>query len=343
MKKQHYMTWEERVQLEALRKAKVPVAEIARILRFTRQTVYNEIRRGSYLHTYDYRDKWEYSAVKGQSLHDKAQRHKGGKKKGVSDPEYMDFLAYMIKRQHYSPAAALAAARRAGYQTSICTATLYSYIENGVFKRLGNIDLPEKVSRRTKKSEKRSRVSHPKLPSIEQRPEWVNDRSEVGHWEMDLIVGKKESAPCLLTLTERCSRRELIRKIPNKQAASIRSVFDQLEKQMGKKKFRETFVSLTTDNGSEFMEYDLLRKSIYKGNRFDLWYCHSYAAWEKGTNENHNRMIRKFFPKGTDFSKVSTKRIREVEDWMNNYPRKIFDWATPNEMTYQASQTLSGS
>lgn len=330
----HYMTYEERLQLEALLKAKVPVARIAKILGFTRRTIYNEIRRGAYTHmrTEDLRIERRYSAVKGQDLHNKAQRHKGREKKGISDPDYMDFLAYMIKRQHYSPAAALAAAQRAGYQTTICRNTLYTYIETGFFKHLGNIDLPEKVSRRTKKAGRKSRVAHPKLPSIEQRPEWVNDRSEVGHWEMDLVIGKKEAAPCLLTLTERCSRRELIRKIPNKQAASIRAVFNQLEKQMGKKKFRETFRSLTTDNGSEFLEYNQLRKSIYKGNRFDVWYCHSYAAWEKGTNENHNRMIRRFFPKGTDFAKVSPKRIQEVEDWMNNYPRKIFNWATPNEM-----------
>ena len=79
------------------------------------------------------------------------------------------------------------------------------------------------------------------------------------------------------------------------------------------------------------MEYDKLCRSLYGGSRFQVWYCHSYSAWEKGSVENHNRMIRRFFPKGTDFSKVSKKRIADVQDWMNNYPRKILGWQTPNE------------
>ena len=79
----------------------------------------------------------------------------------------------------------------------------------------------------------------------------------------------------------------------------------------------------------EFLEYDQLTKSIFGGKRFDIWYCHSYAAWEKGTNENHNRMIRRWSPKGTDFSKVKNAEIAALQDWMNGYPRKVLDWKTP--------------
>ena len=146
---------------------------------------------------------------------------------------------------------------------------------------------------------------------------------------MDLIVGKAETKPVLLTLTERYSRQELIFKLPDRKAATIRGVFDRLERRCPD--FSERFKTLTTDNGSEFMEYDTLCRSIHGGNRFQVWYCHSYSAWEKGSVENHNRMIRRFFPKGTDFSKVSKKRIAAVQDWMNNYPRRVLGWQTPNE------------
>ena len=95
--------------------------------------------------------------------------------------------------------------------------------------------------------------------------------------------------------------------------------------------FRQKFRSITTDNGSEFLEYDKLCQSIHGGQRFQVWYCHSYSAWEKGSVENNNRMIRRFFPKGTDFTKVSKKRIAAVQDWMNNYPRRILNWQTPNQ------------
>ena len=100
---------------------------------------------------------------------------------------------------------------------------------------------------------------------------------------------------------------------------------------MGRKRFRERFRSITTDNGSEFLEYDKLRQSIRDGPRFDIYYCHSYSAWEKGTNENHNRMIRRWFPKGTDFGRVTKRQIAAIQDWMNGYPRRILGWKTPLE------------
>ncbi|MFQ9444872.1 MAG: IS30 family transposase [Vescimonas sp.] len=73
-----------------------------------------------------------------------------------------------------------------------------------------------------------------------------------------------------------------------------------------------------------------MRKSCRrKGRRFDIYYCHSYSAWEKGCNENHNRMIRRFFPKGTNFDQITDRQIRRVQDWMNQYPRKSLAWKSP--------------
>lgn len=331
MGKHHYMTRDERLQLEALSKAKMPVAKIAAQLGFSRQTIYNELKRGQYNYVREshgyYYDDTAYSADKGQQIHRYNQTAKGRQLKIGNDHEYAAFLEDKILKERYSPAAALAAARRAGHQTSVCVATLYSYIDKGVFLKLSNKHLWIKGNRKPKAEKQERRVAHPKLPGIEQRPEWINDREELGHWEMDLIIGKAGSSPVLLTLTERASRYELIFKLPDRKATTIRGVFDQLEKKH--KNFKERFRSITTDNGSEFLEYDKLIRSIYGGQRFDVYYCHSYSAWEKGCVENHNRIIRRFFPKGTDFSKVSKRRIAEVQDWMNSYPRKILGWAAP--------------
>lgn len=326
MKKQHYMTRDERFQLEAMYRNKVSVSEIARQLGFCRQTIYNELKRGQYVHTFEWYDKIYYSADKAQQIHDYNQTGKGRPLKIGNDHAYASFLEDKMLHDRYSPAAALASARRAGYHTSICTSTLYSYIDKQVFLHLTNKDLWYK-SKRKKRTHPVQRIAHPKLPSITNRPEHINDRSELGHWEMDLIVGKKDTRPVLLTLTERVSRQELIFKLPDRRAATIRGVFDKLERQHSD--FRQRFRSITTDNGSEFLQYDKLRQSIYGGTRFQIYYCHSFAAWEKGTNENHNRMIRRFFPKGTDFSRISKKRIAEVEAWMNCYPRKILAWQCP--------------
>lgn len=341
-KKQHYMTRDERYQLEALLKAKVSVGKIAKQLGFCRQTIYNEMERGAYIHTCDYWDEVRYSAGKAQQLHNRNQTAKGGQLKIGNDHAYAKFLEDKMlgvqedgsvdKRKRYSPAAALAAARKAGYQTSVCTSTLYSYITKRIFPRITNKDLWEKGKKKSKSNKPEKRIAHPALPSITSRPEPVNQREEAGHWEMDLVVGKSKSKPVLLTMVERKKREPMLFKLPDKRAASVRRVFDQLEKKLGKTKFRETFQSITTDNGSEFLEYQELVKSIHGGSRFDIYYCHSYSAWEKGGNENMNRLIRRWFPKGTDFSKVTKKEIAECQDWLFHYPRKILDWKSPSEL-----------
>ena len=329
MRKQHYMTEQERHQLEAMRRNKIPVREIARQLGFCERTIYYELRRGSYVHTCDFWDEKRYSAQKGQQTHNYNQTAKGRPLKIGCDHTYATYIEHKIIVDRYSPAAALAAAKRYNFQTHICVSTLYSYINKRVFLTLTNKHLWDKRRKKQKKDDTEKRIAHPKLPSIENRPAYIGQRSERGHWEMDLIIGKAETSPVLLTLTERYSRQELIFKLPDRKASTIRGVFDQLERQH--KDFDQRFKTLTTDNGSEFMEYEKLCRSIHGGSRFQVWYCHSYSAWEKGSVENHNRMIRRFFPKGTDFSKISKKRIAAVQDWMNNYPRKILQWQTPNE------------
>ena len=335
-KKQHYMTRDERLQLEALNRAKIPVAQIAKQLGFSRQTIYNELRRGSVkqvkrINGY-YTEIIEYSADKAQQIHDYNQTAKGRPLKIGNDHKYAEFLEDKILNERFSPAAALAAARAKGHRTSVCVATLYSYIDTRVFLNLTNKDLWMRKKQEKKKDDAEQRIAHPRLPSIEIRPDYVSSRQEYGHWEMDLIVGKAETKPVLLTMTERVSREELIFKLPNKKAATIRAVFDKLE--ISTLRFREKFKTITTDNGPEFLEYDLLTRSIRDGRkRFEVYYCHSYSAWEKGSVENHNRMIRRWFPKGTDFSRVTKKQVADIQDWMNNYPRKILGWMTPAEMS----------
>ncbi len=340
-KKQHYMTEEERYKLEAYREAGKGVSWIARKLGCCRQTIYNELDRGAYVHDCGWYDEVRYSADKGQQVHEYNQTAKGPGLKIEKDRAYADFLERKMlgvqedgtvdQRKRYSPAAALELARREGFKTSVCVTTLYSYIDKRVFLNLSNKDLWEKSKKKQKKKTVR-RAPHPLLPSISERPEQINLRSETGHKEIDLIVGKKGTEAATLTMTDRKARTELAFKIPDKRAASVRAVFDRLERKLGKRRFGDMFKSVTTDNGSEFLEYDELTKSIFGGKRFEVYYCHSYSAWEKGTNENHNRFMRRFFPKGTDFTKVSQKQIQEAVDFMNHYPRKILDWKMPVEV-----------
>jgi len=340
-KKQHYMTYAERLKLEAYHNdAKFSVLKISRLMGFSRQTIYNELRLGSYMHTCDYYDQERYSADKAQQIHDYNQTAKGRPLKIGNDHAYAAFLERKMlgiqedgktdRRKRYSPAAALACAVRKGFKTSVCTSTLYSYIDKGVFLKLGNRDLWEKSRRKRKTGNTQPRTAHPKLPSIADRPKDIDLREETGHQEMDLIVGRSGSRSVLLVFVDRSAREPMLFKLPDRRASTIRSVLDKLERSMPD--FRRRFRSITTDNGSEFLEYDKLTQSVNGGKRFEVYYCHSYAAWEKGSCENLNRMIRRWFPKGTSFDEVTEEDIAMCQEWLSSYPRKSLGWKCAKEI-----------
>lgn len=333
-KKQHYMTYAERVRLETMLRYKIPIAQIAQDLGCCRQTIYNEMKRGEFEYLNNdhgqYRPEKRYSADKGQQLHEKANRNRGRELKIGNDIELANYLEEKMLRDKYSPAAALASAKTNGFTTSLCVGTIYNYIEWGVFYAMTSNDLWEKPHRKKKAERPEQRISHPKFPSIEQRPAYINERQEIGHWEIDLVMGPQKTKAALMVLTERITREIILRKIPNKKTSTIVTELDKLEKTTPD--FREKFRSITSDNSVEFLDYEGMRRSIYEGERCEIYYCHSYASWEKGTIERNNRIIRRFFPKGTDFTKVTKKQVAAVQDWMNNYPRKILNWMTPNQM-----------
>lgn len=134
-----------------------------------------------------------------------------------------------------------------------------------------------------------------------------------------------------MTLTERKLRAEITQKIPFRTIEAVCSALDQRERKLGSKKFKKLFKSITGDCGSEFMDYEKLECS-YRGGGSVLtafYYAHPWSS-ERGSNEQANGMIRRFFPKGTDLSKVSKKEIKKVQNWTNNYPRKILGGLTAN-------------
>ena len=137
------------------------------------------------------------------------------------------------------------------------------------------------------------------------------------------------TSECALTLTERKTRAEIIRKLPNAEAHSVVEEINKLEASLGRETFRKLFKSITADGGPEFMDFEGIEKSSDGTKRTGLYFAHPYCASERGTNENHNRMFRRFYPKGTDFSKLNPMLFIEVQEWMNSYPRKILKGSTP--------------
>ena len=128
-----------------------------------------------------------------------------------------------------------------------------------------------------------------------------------------------------MTLTERLTRKEIIRRIPKKDIQSVHGALNKLKKEMTE--FDQVFKSITSDNGLEFAKLHQWGKQ----SGVDIYYAHPYSSWERGTNENTNHLIRRFFPKGTEAKRLTKKRIEEIENWINTLYRKVIGWRTSEE------------
>lgn len=163
--------------------------------------------------------------------------------------------------------------------------------------------------------------------SITTRPETIDKRLYFGDFELDTIIGKKcGKHECLMTLTERKTRFEIIFKLKGKTSEDVINKFNKL-KIFLKTNYNKIFKSITTDNGSEFSRFlDIIINTNTK-----IYFCHPYCSGEKGTNEKSNSMIRYFIPKGKLIETYSYEDINKIAVWMNNYPRKILNYKTPLE------------
>ncbi|CMV56348.1 IS30 family transposase [Streptococcus pneumoniae] len=164
--------------------------------------------------------------------------------------------------------------------------------------------------------------------SIEQRSEAINLRLENGHYEIDTVLLTRAKNYCLLVLTDRKSRHQIIRLIPNKSAEVVNQALKLILKQ-------HKILSITADNGTEFNRlFDVFSEE-------HIYYAHPYASWERGTNENHNRLIRRWLPKGT--KKMTPKEVAFIEKWINNYPKKCLNYKSPREDFWMANLNLKFS
>lgn len=169
--------------------------------------------------------------------------------------------------------------------------------------------------------------------SIEKRPKEIYDRLVYGHWELDTVESGKDDKTCLFVFTERMTREELIFKAGGKNQESLLKILNRLERQLTAPVFRDTFKTITCDNGVEFLDMDGMEKSYCNKimKRTKVYYCHPFNACERGSNENANKLIRRWIPKGSSISTFTDQYIKDLQDWINNYPRKIFNYLSAYE------------
>ena len=328
--KGQHLSLSERIEIQSWKRLDKSNRFIALTLGRSHSTINDEIKRGTAV---------QKKLVNGKAYYLKAYYAETGhllykKHREVCKPQYKllkveGFIKYAkqkIQVEKWSPDIIVGRAIELGtYEAHerICAKTLYRYIDEGLMS-LNNMDLWLKLQRNTKPKRNRER-KHILGRSIDERPQEINDRSTFGHWEIDTVVGKKtKGEPVVLTLTERLTRYQIILKMRGKNEGSVNETMERLSK--GNPHFPALFKSITSDNGSEFAGLSEVLHGLS-----EVYFAHPYASWERGTNEKHNGIIRRFIPKGKSLKDYSSNQIKQITHWMNHLPRKILQYQTPTE------------
>lgn len=318
----------ERGQIAALLREGKTQSYIAEKLGRSKSTISREIKRGtaeqmrSDLTMYK-----EYFPETGQTVYENNRANCGAKHKLARVEEFLKFAEDKILYKKWSPDSVVGFCRRNPMwqdNVIVCTKTLYNYIDQGLLK-VRNIDLQLKLRLKPK----RKRVCQNKRilgKSIDQRPKEVESRQTFGHWEIDTIVGKKNKDSVILSLTERKTRYELLFILDSKDSTAVNKALLDLKACYGEY-FSKIFSTITADNGSEFSKLS----EVLQETGIEVYYTHPYSSWERGTNERHNGLIRRFIPKGKSIKDITIETIKRIQNWLNTYPRRILNYRTPEE------------
>jgi IS30 family transposase len=251
------------------------------------------------------------------------------KPRGIRWTRHRPLLAYVLRglRQEWSPEQIAGRLKRdfpRDKRMRVSHQSIYSYIQadrkadGALWKRL-------RQSSRIRRKAYGSGARRQRIPDrvgIDQRPAEVESRKQVGHWEGDTMLGQGKAR--LATCVERKSRYVFIARLPDGTACQFNAAAIKRLRKIppgGRK-------TMTTDNGSEFVEHKTLGKRL----GFKTFFADPFASWQRGTNENTNGLIRQYFPKGTDFSTVSVQKVARVATKLNNRPRKCLRYKTPAEV-----------
>lgn len=316
-RKSKHLTYQERIQIQTLRKENFSHNAIARHIGRDRRTVDREIKRNSTKHGYQPR-------VAGQ-LYRRRRRRSQYKK---VNKKMLSYIEKKLKLQHSPDQIANTMQRNIGCKIS--TKRIYQLIwknkkNGGILYQNLRIQNGKKI--RKKRGSRAYRQEIPHRIDIDQRPEEVNNRSEYGHWEADLVLGKKSTGGALVTLLERKSRLLLIGHVTRKTTNAVNSEIKRLLRSSG-----HMVKTITYDNGAEFKKHFQINKYF----NCQSYFAKPYHAWERGANENANGLIRQYIPKGPDMQQVTRNELRIIMNRINNRPRKILDYETANQVWLKA-------
>ena len=320
---QHLLS-EERHEIEVFLKLGWSIYRIAKEMGRPYNTIKNEIKRGT-VSLYHGRVQ-RYRADKGYQVYLEHRKESRRKYRCLGVAPFLNYVVKAFREQGWSLDSCVGKARASNVfnrSETVCTRTLYRYVDLGLLP-IRNIDLPEKLRRNTK----RKKINENKRilgRSIEERPESIESREEFGHWEIDSVLGKRDES-AVLSLTERKLRVSIWLKVKDHSAEAAEKALKALFQSFGSK-YTEVFKSITADNGSEFANLAGLEEVGIK-----VFFTHPYSSFEKGTVECHNRMLRRFLPKGKSIDDYTADEIMIFADLINALPRKRLGYRTPEEL-----------
>jgi IS30 family transposase len=303
-----HLTLEQRYKIEALVKAGFRIEDIADHIQVHRSTVYREIKRN--------KGAEGYKAAQASEL--RIKRYKGQKMKIVG--QVAARIRRLIGEEQWSPEQIAGEGKLKG-RVQVSHETIYRFIYR---EAASGGDLYAHLRMRKKKRQKRGnkykkRGQIPDRVSIEQRPEIAGLKEEIGHLEGDTVVGKDASGR-IVTLVDKRTMFLMAFLMPSGHAPITAKAIIYLLK-----KRKIPWKTLTLDNGKEFSEH----KEITRQTGVSVYFCHPYASYERGLNENHNGLLRQYFPKNQSFSKVTQRDLDIAVAKLNNRPRKTLGFLSP--------------
>jgi len=310
----HYqqLTYEQRCQIYVLKKRSYSQREIAKSLGVSQSTVNRELIRNTGARGYRYKQAQE-----------RASRRRNKANKATKMTPDMIVLIESKLRIEWSPE------QISGWlfkdkQESISHESIYLHVWAN--KKTGG-DLYTYLRRQGKKYDKRrngksTRGQIKNRVSIDDRPSVVDEKSRVGDWEIDTVIGKGHRG-ALVTIIERVTKFTVSQQVEGKTAAAVTKATIDLLKPM-----QDVVLTITADNGKEFAYHEEISEALDA----DVYFAHPYSSWERGLNENTNGLLRQYFPKKTDFKKVTQCEVKRAVERLNARPRKLLGFKTPSDL-----------
>lgn len=311
-----HLTIEERTSIAHLHKQGVSLRQIAITIGRNVSTIKRELDRNYTPNKKGDNDYYPYSSQK------RYEERKSEAHNIIQFPlEVIQIIEQRIK-ETWSPEQIAAYYKNDGFP---CYKTIYKWINEGIIIN-GNKSL---LRRKGKGGWYETRGKQNRGKSIRKRDKRIYKRADYGHWELDTVVsGLGKSKSCFITLVERKSRFYKAIKSPNRHADVVaRLIIDYLKQYPS-----ELVKTITTDNGKEFAEWEQIEKEL----NCEVYFCDTFCAWQKGSNENSNGLLREFFPKGYNLNRYTQVYIDKKVNLINNRPRKCNNWISPSKLMSEA-------